>query len=200
MPNANRPVGLTPIEYLDGSPYNGKARQFFIPSTDANAYAIGDPVVMSGDGDSNGVAGITLATAGTGSIVLGAIVGMGGVVYGGGGFVPGALDTTIIPASKTRGYYVLVSDDPNIVYAVQEGGAGSALTSASIGLNFNLLSGTNNGFISGWQFDNASGNAGATRQMQLLGLVRTADNALGQYANWKMRINYHQYTSGQAGV
>lgn len=200
MANANRPTGLVPLEYLDGSPYTGKARMFYIASTDVNAYAIGDPVVMSGDGDGAGVAGITLATAGTGNVVLGAIVGAGGIVYGGPGAVPGAIETTVIPATKTRAYYVLVSDDPNIVYTLQEGGAGAALTAASIGTNFNLLSGTNTGYVSGWTLDNASGNTGSTRQLQLLGLLQRPDNALGAYARWKVRINYHQYTAGQAGV
>lgn len=200
MANSNRPGGLSPLEYLDGSPYNGKARQFFIPSTDPNAYAIGDPVVMAGSGDSNGIASVVLATAGFGNIVLGAIVGMGGTVYGGGGFDPNLPNQAIIPATKTRGYYVLVSDDPNIVYTIQEGGAGAALTQASLGLNFDLLSGTNTGFVSGWQLDNASGNTGSTRQLQLLGLVQTQDNAMGTYAKWKVRINFHQYTAGQTGV
>lgn len=200
MPNISRPSGLSPLEYLDGSPYNGKARQFFIPSTDGNAYAIGDPVVMLGSGDSNGVASVVLATAGFGNPVLGAIVGMGGTVYGGGGFDPNLPNQAIIPATKTRGYYVLVSDDPNIVYSIQEGGAGAALTAGAIGSNFDLVAGTNTGFVSGWQLDNASGNAGSTRQLQLLGLVQTQDNAMGQYAKWKVRINFHQYTAGQAGV
>lgn len=200
MANANRPAGLSPIEYLDGSPYSGKARQYYIQSTDPNAYAIGDPVVMAGSGDSNGVADVTLATAGTGSIVLGAIVGYGGIVYGGPGAIPGSVETTIIPAAKTRGYYVLVSDDPNIVYEIQEGGAGAALDKTYIGLNCNLLSGTNNGYISGWLFDNASTNSGSTRQLQLIGLSQKVDNAFGTYAKWRVRINYHQYSAGQSGV
>lgn len=200
MPNVNRPGGLAPLEYLDGSPYTGKARMFYIPSSDANAYAIGDPVTMAGSADANGVASVVLATAGDGNIVLGAIVGSGGSIYGGPGAVPGQLETTVIPATKTRGYYVLVSDDPNIVYTVQEGGAGAALAAGDVGRNFNLLSGVNTGYLSQWQLDNASGGTGATKQLQLLGLVQVADNALGQYAKWKVRINYHQYTAGQAGV
>jgi hypothetical protein len=200
MANISRPAGLSPIEYLDGSPYNGKARMFSIPSSDGNAYAIGDPVVMAGSADANGVASVTLATAGTANIVLGAIVGMGGAVYGGPGAVPGALDTTVIPATKTRAYYVLVSDDPNVVYSVEEGGAGAALTAADVGTNVNLLSGTNTGYVSGWKFNNASGGTGGTIQLQLLGLVQTQDNAFGTAAKWKVRINYHQYAAGQAGV
>lgn len=200
MPNISRLGGLVPLEYLDGSPWNGKARQYYIDSGNGSAFAIGDPVVMSGTGDANGVAGVALATAGDAGIVLGAIVGMGGALYGGPGAVPGAIETTIIPATKTRSYYVLVSDDPNIVYSIQEGGADTALTQLDIGVNINLISGTNTGYVSGWLFNNASGGTGATKQLQLLGLVQSADNAFGAFAKWKARINYHQYTSGQAGV
>lgn len=202
MANANRPAGLVPLEYLDGSSYDGKARMFYIASTDANAYAIGDPVVMSGTGDAAGVAGITLATGGTGNIVLGAIVGMGSSLYGGPGAVPGALETTVIPATKTRAYYVLVSDDPNIVYQVQEIGTGTALAATEIGINANLVAGTNSGFLSGWLLDNSGTATTATLQLQLLGLVQTnsSDNAYGAYAKWKVRINNHQYVAGRAGV
>lgn len=200
MANANRPSGLAPLEYIDGSPWNGKARKYYIASDDSNAYAIGDPVTLSGSGDSNGVAGITLATAGTGNKVLGAVVGSGGSIYGGPGAVPGALETTIVPATKLRAYYILVADDPNLVYSIQEGGAGAALTVLDISLNFNLKSGTNNGYTSGWVLDNASSGTGSTIQLQTFGLVQVADNAFGAYAKWKVRINYHSYTAGQAGV
>jgi hypothetical protein len=200
--NQNRPAGLSPLEYLDGSPYNGKARMYYIAPNNGSVFAIGDPVVMSGDGDANGVAGVALATAGTSAIILGAIVGMGSIVYGGAGVDPNLPNNVIVPAAKTRAYYVLVSDDPSIVYSVQEGGAGAALTAADCGRGFNLLSGTNTGFVSGWQFDNASGGVEVGRQLQLLGLVQTtqADNSFGTYAKWKVRINCHQYTTGQAGV
>lgn len=201
MPNANRPMGLSPLEYLDGSPYNGKARMYFIDSANGSAFAIGDPVALSGSGDSRGVPGIVLATAGTSNPVLGAIVGAPGVIYGGSQIDPATTgNSTIVPATKTKGYYVLVSDDPNIVYEVQEGGAGAALTAADIGRNYNLLSGTNSGFQSGWLFDNAAGGTEATRQIQLLGLVNRSDNEFGQYAKWKVRINVHPFKAGVAGV
>lgn len=200
MANANRPMGLSPLEYIDASPWSGKCRQFFIDAADPNAYAIGDPVTLSGNGDAQGVAGITIAGAADAAAVLGVIVGMGGLVYGGPGAMPGALEGSIIPATKTRGYYVLATDDPNIVYSIQEGGVGAALTAADISRNFNLKSGVNTGFVSGWSLDNASGGTGATKQLQLMGLVQTRDNAMGPFAQWKVRINFHSYTAGAAGV
>jgi len=200
MANVNAPSGLSPVQYKNASPWTGGGRLYFIASTDANAYAIGDPVTLSGSGDSNGVPGVTLATAGTGSPVLGPVLGAGGIVEGAAYTDPSNINTTIIPATKTKGYYVLVADDPNIIFEIQEGGAGAALTAADIGTNVNLLAGTNSGYLSGWTFNNASGGAGATIQLQLLGLARKPNNAFGTYAKWLVRINNHQFAAGVAGV
>lgn len=201
MPNANRPSGLAPLEYLDGSPYNGKARMYFIPSTDTNAYAIGDPVNLAGSADARGVASVVLATAGDGNPLVGVIVSAGGTTYGGVLHDPNTTgNSTIIPATKTRGYYVLVADDPNIVFAVQEGGAGAALGAVAVGLNANVLAGTNSGYMSGWQMDNASTGTGATKQLKLMGLVQTHDNEFGAYAKWKVMINNHVFRGGVAGI
>ena len=200
MANADRPVGLVPLEYLNGSPYNGACRMYCIPDTDdTNAYAIGDPVVLAGGADSNGVPTVTLATAGTGNLVLGAIVGFGASKYGSVG-MPGDTESAVIPATKTKAYYVLVSDDPNIVYEIQEVSGGTALTAAEVGLNGNLVSGTNNGYVSGWELDNSGEATGATIQLKLLGLSQKSDNAFGEHAKWRVLINHHQYRAGVAGV
>jgi len=201
MPNTSRPMGLSPIEYLDGSPYNGKARMYFIPQTDTNAYAIGDPVALGGSADARGVASVVLATAGATNPVLGAIVGAPGVVYGGSLIDPVTTgNSTLVPATKTKGYYVLVSDDPNIVYEIQEGGVGAALGAVNVSLNTNLIAAANSGFQSQWVFDNAATGTGATLQVQLLGLVQRLDNEFGAFAKWKVRINVHPFKAGTAGV
>ncbi len=200
MPNVNRPQGLSPVEYLDGTPYNGKARMYFIAQFDVNAYAIGDPVVPGGTADSRGVANITLATAGAGNAVLGAIVGAPGVVYGGSQIDPTTTGASVIvPATKTKGYYVLVSDDPRIVYEIQEGGAGAALAATNVWQNANLLSGANSGFQSGWLLDNNSTGTGATLQLQILGLMQRSYDEYGAFAKWKVRINVHPFQGGTTG-
>ncbi len=96
MANVNKPAGLSPVQYLNGAPWNGGGRVYCIPNTDdSNAYAIGDPVVLAGSADANGVPTITLATGGTGSSVLGPIVsGAGALVFGGAYGVP--QDTPIV--------------------------------------------------------------------------------------------------------
>jgi hypothetical protein len=201
MPNADRKMGLVPIEYLDASPYTGKARMYFIPASDLNAYSIGDPVTIGGGADARGVASVVLATAGSTNTVLGAIVGAPGTIYGAAQIDPATTgNSTLVPATKTKGYYVLVSDDPNIVYMVQEGGAGAALAAADVGLNINLLAAANSGFRSQWTIDNGSEAVGATLQMKLLGLVQMPDNEFGAFAKWKVCINIHPFKAGVAGV
>lgn len=200
MANVNAPMGLSPVQYLNGSPYNGQARLYFISSGDGNAFAIGDPVASSGSGDDNGVAGVTLATAGTGNPIRGVIVSMGGLVRGGPMVDPTNLNTTIIPATKTKNYYVLVADDPHIIFEVQEDNAGTAFTKSEIGLNANLKAGTNNGFVSSWVVDNAGETTTATLQVRLLGLVQRPDNAFGIAAKWLVKINNHELMAGTVGL
>lgn len=205
MANSNRPSGLSPVQYLNGAKFNGAGRVYCIPDTDdINAYAIGDPVTLAGDADANGVPTITLATAGSGNLVLGAIVsGAGALSFGSAYGVPQD-SPIVIPATKSRNYYVLVADDPNIIFSIQEDGLVTPLAATDTGANVDLASGANNGYISGWQIDSDSKNTGATRQLKLLSLdfegMPAAGNAFGAYAKWLVLINHHQYRPGQTGV
>lgn len=198
MANTNAPFGLAPIEYLIGTPWNGQARRYHVDSTEANALAIGDPVVTLGTSDADGVMSVTLATAGSG--ITGVIIGMGGLKYGGPGGDLDNLSITVIPATKTKDYYVLVADDPNIVFEVQEIGTGTQLTATEVGLNCNLVAGTNNGYVSGWLLTNTTEATTSTLDCKLLGLVQRSGNAFGAYAKWKVLINNHTYRAGITGV
>lgn len=204
MANSNRPAGLSPVQYLNGSPWNGQGREYFISSSDTNAYAIGDPVDLAGSADAFGVPSITLATAGNNSganKILGAIVSAGGIQRGGPYANPGNLNTTVVPASKAGvGYYVLVADDPNIIFEMQEGGTATALAAAQVGLNIDLSSGANSGYLSGWQLDNAVTSTSANFQMNLFGLIQKSDNAFGAYAKWLVKINLHRRAASVSGV
>jgi len=183
MANVNQPSGLSPVGYSTGSTWNGQSRRYCIPSSDSNAYAIGDPVTLAGSADANGVPTITLATAGTANVIAGVIVGTGGIAYGGMSANPSNLDSLVIPATKTKAYYVDVADDPYIEFQIQDDAAG-----------------TNNGYVSGWQLAANSSNTGATRQVQILRLAQVPNNTIGQYAKWIVRIVNHQFAAGTAGV
>ena len=202
MANANRPSGLSPVKYLNGSMWTGQATQYCIPSTDSTyAYAIGDPVDIAGGADGNGVPTVVLATAGITNPILGAIVATSSVPFGSANAaVLNNLNTTIIPIVKASNYYVLVTDDPNVIYEIQEVGGGTQLTAAEVGLNAPLIAGANNGYISGWMLNNVGEVVTATEQVRLLGLAQRRDNAFGAYAKWLVLINNHRFRIGQVGA
>lgn len=196
MANPNKPCGLAPVMYLNGSPWSGQARTYYIASGDTNAYAVGDPVDLANSGDGNGVPGVTAAN------VAGPYVG---VIVGVGRYEtlmadPSNLDSFVIPATKTHSYYVMVVDDPQVLFSVQEGNTTTYLTAASVGLNANLYAGTNNGFFSGITLDNSTAATTNTLGVKIMGLVRSIDNAYGQYAKWLVRLNNHRLANQVAGV
>lgn len=206
MANANRPSGLSPVKHLTGAPFNGQGNVYQIAAADTNGYAIGDPVVSSGSGDANGVPGITLA-ANTGAI-RGVILGLGnsnGVLAPEAGiFNTNNLNQTIRPSgAQATDWYALVADSPDLIFEVQEHTNGTQLAAAQIGLNQNLVVGTNNGYQSGWQLASVTDNTPATTstlQVRLLGLSRRSDNAFGASAKWLVKINNHELSAGTAGV
>jgi len=198
MANVNKPSGLTPLYSLLGGGSPTQANVYYIPSANGSAFAIGDPVATGPAADANGVPGIVLATAGGANLVRGVCIGFG--ISETLMANPGNLDTTVVPATKTRDYYALVIDDPYTVFEIQEVNSGTFLTAAEVGLNTSLVSGTNNGFVSGWTLDNATEAGTATLQLKILGLSRIPDNTYGQFAKWKVLINAHEFKAGTAGA
>lgn len=124
MAFANYPGGFTPIENRAGNPWNETAHLYFIPSTDTNQYGLGDVVAPATGGDPDGVPAVVKITA-PGSISttvtppLGVIVGIR--VADPSATLQGpdlTLSLIQIPATKTRGYYVYVVDDMDIIFEI----------------------------------------------------------------------------------
>lgn len=200
MANADRPTGFTPVKSITGAPWNGQANLYAILAADTNGYAMGDPVTSASTGGSaEGLPAVTIGVAGA---------AWRGVIVGIFDTKPGIakidnLNSTVRPAAaQTKDWYALVVDDPNIVFEVQEVSGGTALTAADIGLNTNGVAGTNNGFVSGWELDNAAEAVTATLNCKILGLSQRADNEIGEHAKWLVLINNHQFKggTGTAGV
>ena len=202
MANVNKVSGLSPVKSLNGADWDGRGNMYFISSSDTNAYNPGDPVVLSGNGDTvKGIPGVTIGVAG--SPIVGVFLA-GGINADGGPYIdPNNLSLIGIPATKTKNYYCLVVDDPNVIFEIQEGGVGSALTSASIGNNANFHAGspTSPAVYSGYYLDNNTVAGTSSLNLKLLGLARRSDNAFGAYAKWLVKINNHVYGSvGTAGI
>ena len=82
MANTSAPFGLRPVRSLNGAPWNGAATLYYIPSTDTNAYNVGDVVASLAGGDVvSGASSVVLVgtrnAATTSGTVRGVIVGMG---------------------------------------------------------------------------------------------------------------------------
>lgn len=204
MPNANRPSGFTPRQYLNGAQWNGQARLYSIAAAySAAALYVGDPVISSGSADAKGLPGVILGAA-TGAL-RGVIVGLGRSP--GGLFNPSNLDITFRPAAaQSADWYAAVVDDPNVLFEIQEESNGTALAATQIGLNTIPVIAAGNGFVSGWQLRSATGATPATTatlQLRLMGLVQyPLDNDFGAFAKHLVKINVHELGSGTgaAGV
>lgn len=191
MANANVPRGLIPYRSSTSGYFNAGVNIYYVPSSVASNIFIGDPVTwLTNSADNEGIPGVTLATAGSSNNVLGAMVG---IVNGGEPIIPIVQNSPIYHVASTAGY-ILVNDDPNTLYEVQENGA---MAQGAPGRNVNLVSGTGStvtGF-SGWQLNSSTLNTTNTLQMKIMRLLEQADNAVGTNAKWLCRINLNALTS-----
>lgn len=193
MANANRPGGLKPVKYLNGSPWNGQANLYYIGASESALY-VGDPVTLSGTGDTNGIAGISIGVAG--SAVIGAIVGFV-VVEPGVSLVATTLDlTTRYNPASTAGY-ALVADDPNIIFEIQDGMTSTFIQVTDIGQNLNFLIAAGATTHSDSGTTTATSVAGTqTCNLKLMGMVQRVDNTVGaQYQKVLVKINNHVYSA-----
>lgn len=201
MPNSNRPSGFSPVQYLNGAPWNGQARLYSIAAAyAASALAIGDPVISSGSADANGVPGIVIGAA-TGAL-RGVIVGLGsneGVIAN-----INNPNSIIRPAAaQTTDWYAMVVDDPNVLFEIQEAAGTVQIAATEIGLNTQAVQGANSGYLSGWQLQSVTGFTPvvtATIQLRLMGLVRKIGNGFGAYAKQLVKINVHELGTGTGAL
>lgn len=178
--NISKPAGLSPVRYFNGAKYTGKHEIYSILAANANPFYIGDIVALVSGGaataaDANGIPAVTLAT--TGNLTLGAIVGIGTNLYGAYAN-PANLNITNRPTgAQPVNYYAAVSDDPNIIYEIQEGGAGTNFTAANVGRYspFVYAAPATGVAVSGTQINNATSQAAPT-DLLLMRLAPRIDN------------------------
>jgi hypothetical protein len=187
MANADVPAGLRPIRHRNGAPYNGAVNIYYVPSSDSTAIFIGDAVKSAGSADANGVPSVAQVAAG--NAVRGVVVGV----------VPVTHESLTYRAASTE-RYLLVADDPDLVFEVQEDSAGGALAVTDVGENADIVVGSGDTFTgkSAMELDSSSHTA-STAQLRILRLVNRADNEIGTNAKWEVMINEHELAS-TAGV
>lgn len=190
MANSDAPFGLKPVRHKSGAPYSGASTRYYVATGDSNNIFIGDPVALSGTGDAFGVPGVVRATAGGGSSAGDGIVG---VVVGFENLTSDNLSRTYRPAS-TAGY-LLVADDPDLEFEIQEDSDAATLAVTDIGLNANFIIGTGNTTtgVSAVELDSSSAAVTATLDLRILGLVQRIDNEIGTNAVWRVAMNNHPH-------
>lgn len=190
MANVNTPFGLKPIREAGSGTHNGGVNMYYHASSDGTALYVGDPVLKTGSADGAGVPAVARAAA------AGAITGV--VV----GFVPnGTTDMAGYGAASTA-YYLLVCDDPDTLFEIQEDGDGGNLAATDIGLNADIIVAAGNSYSlkSGVMLDTSTKATTATLPLKIVGLSERVGSVIGAYAKVRVKINNHTEAHASAGI
>jgi hypothetical protein len=190
MANTNTPYGFKPVREAGSGVHNGGLNMYFHPASDATALYIGDPVIKNSSADAAGIAGCIRATASA---------AITGIVQG---FVPdGVVDIAGFGAASTA-FYVLVDDDPDTMFEVQEDSVGGALAVTDIGLNADFINAAGSAYTkrSGAMLDTSTKATTATLPLKIVGLVPMPGNDIGNNAKVLVKINNHTEAQASAGV
>jgi hypothetical protein len=207
MASVSRINGFRPVKTITGSPYNGQANLYFVPSSDSTVIMVGDAVKLLGDARA-ATGAPTVTRAGATDTPVGIVVG---IVFTGVGDLTNIppvtnLNTPVYRAASTD-RYLLVCDDPNVVYEVQYAGTSvaAATITANVGLNgqFTTTAGNTASGSSGMQLDSSGLATTATLPLKVVGFPNRPDNIPGDtYFSYYVKLNSVTYGTGtgQAGV
>ncbi len=187
MANQDAPRGFTPVKYRSGHAYTGAARRFYKDAT-AGVIGIGDPVIR-GTNSSDPEGGPEIVRATTGAAITGVVVGIEPV--------RNDLSKKVLLTGDTG--YVLVADDPELLFEVQDTTGGTALAVVNVGEHIDSIAVVDADTTSGrskFEIDNAALATGNTWRVEEL--VRKADNVVGEHAKWLVSANLHTEVNASA--
>ena len=210
MANINRPFGLRPVRYLNGAPYNGAVGSYHVPATNLVNMFLGDPVILNGTGNLTSfmdyppgvLADVQLTTipaAGLPALtyanyLIGSIIGI----------LPVTRESTIYRAAGVEAI-IFVTEDPMIVYQIQDNGA-ATLGTGVIGQNANLFAGAGSTTTgqSGYTLDagttTAPGVAAGLQLTVIKGSFNVTNDVLSPFATWDVIINQHPFGQSSIGI
>lgn len=191
MPNTNSPAGFKPVKDRLGQPYNGAFQTYSVAAGDGTALQIGDAVVLVGTSQTiNGRVLSDVVRAATGDKIAGVVVGV----------QPATQDSANYRLASTLRIIYVAS--PHLVYEIQEGSTGTALTANDAGLNvdFVVAAGSSVTGLSGTMINNATEATTNTLDLHLLTPVAREDNEIGSSCKWLVHINRSQFGNQVAGI
>lgn len=207
MASVSRANGFRPVKTVTGAAYNGQANVYFVPSSDSTVIMVGDAVKLAGDARA-ATGAPTVTRAGATDVPVGIVVG---ILFTGVGDLTNMppvndLNTPVYRRASTD-RYLLVCDDPNVVYEVQYAGTSvaAATITANVGLNgqFTTTAGSTASGASGMQLDSSGLATTATLPIKIVGFPNRPDNIPGDtYFSYFVKLNGSTNSSGtgQAGV
>ena len=191
MANSDNPQGLRPIKYLSGAPYNGAGNVYNVAAGDSVIINPGDPVIVTGTADTRGIPTVAKATAGATNRITGVMLSLTN------GESTVLQDSNVSTAASTN-QYILVEDNPNVVYDVQMSGA-LAVTDISNTASLLIPVSTVDG-KSQAEVNTATIGTGATDQVRILRLRDVENNEIGTNSNVEVVINLPTTANDIAGV
>jgi hypothetical protein len=182
-------TGMKPVRMLDSSSYAGCIDAFCCPSSNGTALFVGDPVKFAGSADAGGIATVTHCAAG--DTITGVVVGFQDAA---------SMTLGYGAASTTR--YPLVCHGQDVLFEVQEDGAGGAIAAADIGLNADIIvaAGSTTTRRSGVMLDTSTKNTTVTLPLKIRGIAQRPDNALDTNAKVLVSLNNTTESPGTASV
>jgi hypothetical protein len=193
MSSVSRINGFRPVKTATG-PYTGQANVYFLDSGDSTVVMVGDAVKLAGD--ARAATGVpTVTRCGATDIPIGIVVG---ILFTGVGDITNIppvtdLNTPIYRRASTN-RYVLVCDDPNVIYEVQYAGTSvaAATVTANVGQNgqFTTTAGSTTSGSSGMQLDSSGLATTATLPLKIVGIPNRPDNIPGDtYISYYVKLN-----------
>lgn len=208
MASVSRIFGFRPVKTITGAPYSGQGNVYFLDSGDSSVVMVGDAVKLAGDARAaTGVPTVTRVSGAT-DIPVGIVVGILFSGVGDAQNIPPVndLNTPVYRRASTN-RYVLVCDDPNVIYEVQYAGTSvaAATITANVGQNgqFTTTAGNTTTGASGMQLDSSGLATTATLPLKIVGFPNRPDNLPGDtYFNYYVQLNAtsQSHGTGAAGV
>ena len=201
MSSVSRLNGFRPVKSITGAPYNGQANVYFVPASDSSVIMVGDAVKLLGDARAaTGVATVTRCSAGT-DVPVGVVVG---ILFSGVGDLQNIppvndLNTPVYRRASTD-RYLLVADDPNLIYEAQYLGTSvaAATITANVGQNaqIDVTAGNTSTGASGMASATTLGTT-ATLPLKIVGAPQRPDNIPGDtYFSYWVKLNQVVYGTG----
>lgn len=194
MSSVSRINGFRPVKMVTGAPYNGQANLYFMPASDSTVVMVGDAVKLLGDARA-ATGAPTVTRCGATDVPIGVVVG---ILFSGVGDVTNMppvsdLNTPVYRRASTD-RYLLVADDPQLIYEVQYAGTSvaAATITANVGLNgqFTTTAGSTTTGSSGMQLDSTGLATTATLPLKIVGFPNRPDNIPGDvYFSYYVKLN-----------